>query len=258
MKLKIVLCLIFFLLVSGTTLAKQFNVLLFTKTNGWHHKSINAGVTAMEGLAEMHHFDLQWHEDAAHFNDDYLKTIDVVVFLSTSGEILTPAQRNALKRFVQSGKGFVGIHSASDTELNWPWYGKLVGHRFKIHPEIQTAKITRLDDRFPGMAFFHQEQLWTDEWYEFEPEQNINLHYLLSVDETTYSTYADWGRVSGNGMGAFHPISWYQTFQGGRSFYTALGHMPATYLNPQFLNHIYGGLYWAATGKGILQTKKEQ
>lgn len=94
--------------------------------------------------------------------------------------------------------------------------------------------------------------LWTDEWYDFGPENTKNLNYLLSVDQTTYDTHSDWGGgKKGNGMGAFHPIAWYQEFDGGRSFYTALGHLDAVYSNPIFLDHLYGGIYWSATGKGI-------
>lgn len=239
------------LMLSCGTFAEQFKALLFTKTAGWHHKSLNAGVSAIQNLAKMHHFSVDWHEDPSHFNDEYLSDIDVVIFLSTTGDILNTTHQNALQKFVRSGKGFVGIHSASDTELTWPWFGQLIGHRFKIHPVIQTAKITPINTHFPGMSFFHKEQLWTDEWYEFSSNHNNKLTYLLTVDESTYDPTANWGHISGNGMGDFHPIAWYQEFDGGRSFYTALGHMPATYSNPQFLNHIYGGIYWAATAKGI-------
>ena len=240
-----------FVLISSASQAKQFKALLFTKTAGWHHKSINAGVTAIEKLSQMHHFDVDWHEDPNHFNDNYLASIDVIIFLSTTGDILNKKQQSALQKFVRSGKGFVGIHSAADTEQNWPWFANLVGHKFRIHPVIQTAVITPINIAFPGMSFFKDKQLWTDEWYEFETHRNDKLTYLMTVDESTYDANADWGQLKGNGLGDFHPIAWYQKFEGGRSFYTALGHMAATYSNPQFLNHIYGGIYWAATGKGI-------
>jgi len=231
--------------------AKQFKVLLFTKTDGWHHKAINEGVTGFRNMARKHHFELEWHEDASRLNDENLKQFDVIVFLLTTGNILDAKQKLAMEKFIQSGKGFVGIHSASDTEYQWPWYQKLVGRHFIIHPEIQTAKLKVESRDFPGLATMPDELLWTDEWYEFSDAQIDNLHYILSVDESSFDPIADWGEVKGQGMGKFHPIAWYHQFDGGRSFYTGLGHLPANYENPLFLAHLYGGIYWAATGKGI-------
>jgi type 1 glutamine amidotransferase len=252
-KLQVKIVLFFILSVSSwSALAQQFNVLLFTKTDGWHHKSIPAGVENIQNLASEHHFNMVWHEDASHFNDKFLADIDVVVFMMTTGDILNEAQQGALTRFVQSGKGFVGIHSASDTEVDWPWYQKLVGRTFVIHPLIQTANIKVTNTDFPGMSSFQPSMLWTDEWYDFGPENSPNLNYLLTVDERSYNTQSDWGsNKKGNGMGKFHPIAWYQNFDGGRSFYTSLGHLNAIHHNPIFKQHLYGGIYWAATGKGL-------
>lgn len=237
--------------VSHLSFAKQFNALLFTKTAGWHHKSINAGVTAIQTLARQHHFDVEWHEEARHFNDENLARFDVVIFLSTTGDVLNEQQQGALKRFINAGKGFVGIHAAADTEYDWPWFGKLVGHRFKIHPEIQTAKMLKLNNDFPGMFAFAQAQLWTEEWYEFSEAESDNLNYILRVDESTFAPEADWGHVKGKGMGDFHPIAWYHEFDGGRSFYTGLGHMAGTYELESFRMHLYGGIFWAASGNNL-------
>ncbi|WP_440874141.1 ThuA domain-containing protein [Thalassotalea sp. PLHSN55] len=232
---------------------KQFNVLLFTKTNEWHHKSIPTAVQALQKLADKHYFNLVWHEESRYFNDDYLSAVDVVVFLSTTGDVLAEPEQQALQRFMSKGRGFVGIHSASDTEKNWPWFQQLVGHTFVIHPEVQTALLTVETDKFPGMSAFKKSMLWTDEWYDFSPNHNENLTYLLSVDERSYNTKSDWGKVNGKGMGEFHPIAWYQNFAGGRSFYTALGHLPAVYQDEAFLAHVYGGIFWAATGKNFTE-----
>ena len=230
--------------------AKQFRALLFTKTAGWHHQSILEGVSAVKLLAEKHHFDYEWHEDARQINSDNLARFDVIIFLNTTGDILNPEQQQAMQSFIQSGKGFVGVHSASDTEYDWPWYNQLVGRMFVIHPAIQTAKINVSDRQFPGVSLMPESFLWTDEYYHFSEPYSDNLKTILSVDETTYDPSATWGDVSVTGMGENHPVSWYQTFDGGRSFYTALGHMPATYQDPLFLQHLYGGIYWSATAKG--------
>ncbi|MBI1226978.1 MAG: ThuA domain-containing protein [Bacteroidetes bacterium] len=230
---------------------KQFKALLFTRTQGFHHESINEGVTAIKAMAQRNFFDVAWHEDPAKFNDEELKQYDVIIFLNTTGDILNDEQQAAMERFIRSGKGFVGIHSASDTEYDWPWYVQMVGRTFHIHPTIQTARIKVLDRKFPGFELMPDDRLWTDEWYQFDEEKSKDLHYLLSVDEATYNPKADWGRVSGTGMGSFHPLAWYHNYDGGRAFYTALGHMPEKYSDPAFLEHLYGGIYWAATGKGM-------
>ena len=244
---------IFCLLVSGGPVhAEQFKALLFTKTLGWHHKSLNAGVTAMQKLAALHDFGLEWHEDATRFSDDNLAQFDVIIFLSTTGDILNAEQQMAMEKFIRSGKGFVGIHSAADTEYGWPWYQKLVGRTFRIHPEVQTAKLKVENRSFPGLETMPDVFLWTDEWYDFGGENVDGLTYLLSVDESTYDVEAYWGGPArGKGMGDFHPIAWHHRFEGGRSFYTALGHLSASYEDTMLLSHIYGGIYWAATGKGL-------
>jgi type 1 glutamine amidotransferase len=230
---------------------KQFKALLFTKTAGWHHESIHEGVTSIKTLAERHNFEVEWHEDAKRFNNEFLAQFDVVIFLNTTEDILNEEQQDAFKSFIQSGKGFVGIHSASDTEYDWLWYNQLVGKMFHIHPIQQTAMLEVADSNFPGMKIFPKRFMWTDEWYEFKKiEYSKNLNVLLTVDENTYDTNVQWDEKNGSGMG-YHPISWYQEFDNGRSFYTALGHIPLIYNDAWFLNHIYGGIYWAATGKGI-------
>ena len=122
---------------------------------------------------------------------------------------------------------------------------------FRIHPLIQTAELEVIDRTFPGLERMPDRFGFTDEYYEFGEEMSDGLNYILTIDENTYDPVADWGQVAGDGMGAFHPLAWYQAFDGGRSFYTALGHLPAVYSDELFLEHLYGGIYWAATGKGI-------
>ncbi|HMQ88607.1 MAG TPA: ThuA domain-containing protein [Flavilitoribacter sp.] len=235
--------------VAGFSQGKQFKVLLFTKTNGFHHESINEGVDAIRKLGDRHFFDVSWQEDPGQFNDRNLEQYAVIIFLNTTGDILNEEQQAAFERFIQSGKGFVGIHSASDTEYDWAWYTKLVGHMFHIHPAIQTARLKVLDRKFPGLEYMPDTQLWTDEWYEFDPATTDGLNYIISVDESSYNPKVQWGQKIGNGMGDLHPIAWYHNYDGGRSFYTALGHLPAKYSEDAFLEHLYGGIYWAATGK---------
>ena len=251
------------LLFSSQAIAqKQFKVLLITETAGWHHESIDNGIVAINQLAATHNFEVYRQQEATKITENGLKGFDAVIFLSTTSDIFDDNEQAAFEKYIRSGKGYVGIHAASDTEYEWEWYTKLVGRMFHIHPAQQTAKLRIIDHNFPGLEHFPNTLLWTDEWYEFGEEKVDDLNYLITVDENTFDAEVTWkdnitdangnkiDRV-GKGNGEFHPISWYHEFDGGRSFYTALGHIEKVYENTWFLDHLYGGIYYAATGKGI-------
>lgn len=238
-------------MISPASFAQQFSVALFSKTAGFRHESINEGVTAIKALGKLHHFDVFWTEDAKRiFTDEVLAKHSVVIFLLTTGDVLDEQQQAAFERYIRAGGGYVGIHSASDTEYQWPWYTKMLGHMFRTHPPVQTAMVNVESHDFPGMERFPARFLFTEEWYEFDEPRSPKLNYLLSVDEATYEPKTRSGPQGGRAAG-FHPLSWYHLYDGGRAFYTALGHLPATYSDAQFMHHVYGGIYWAATGKGL-------
>lgn len=229
--------------------SKQFKALLVTTTRGFHHESIHTGVQALQELGQKHFFEVTLLQSQQEINDRFLERFHVIIFLNTTGNIFDTVQQAAMERFIRSGKGFVGIHSASDTEYEWEWYTKLVGRMFVTHPRVQTAKVFSLDNSFPGLQGFTNNILWTDEWYEFTPEKISGLNYLLGVDEESYSPVKKGSHVSGKEKSSLHPVAWYHEYDGGRSFYTALGHLPAVYHNVVFLDHLYAGIRWAATGK---------
>lgn len=248
--------------MSIQTNAQQFKVLLITETAGWHHESIDYGIAAINELAATHNFKVERQQKAEHINFERFNSFDAVIFLSTTGDIFNDEEQAAFEKYIQSGKGFVGIHAASDTEYEWEWYTKLVGRMFYIHPEQQTATLNFIDKNFPGLEHFPDAMLFTDEWYEFGEEKIDGLNYLITIDENTFDPNANFENHdvdeagnqidrTGSGMGDFHPISWYHEYDGGRSFYTALGHIEKVYENRWFLEHLYGGIYYAATGKGI-------
>ena len=250
--IRLFITLLFICSITGFTVSaqqKQFKALLVTTTRGWHHESLHYGVLAIKDLAVRNFFDVVLWEDPKGFTDKFLEQFQVVIFLNTTGDIFDSAQQKVMERFIQSGKGFVGIHSASDTEYDWEWYTKLVGRMFYIHPAVQTAKLKIIDTSFPGLQGFANDKLWTEEWYQFGPEKISGLNYILSVDESSYNPKVQWGDKKGEGMGQLHPVSWYHNFDGGRAFYTALGHLPTNFSDPAFLNHLYAGIFWAATGK---------
>ena len=235
----------------------QFRVLVFTSPDYWHNAVIPTAISEFRKIAEKHFFEMEWSQEASRFNEDNLKDYSVIVFLHATGSSLDEEQMNSLRKFVRRGGGFVGIHAASVTQDEDEWFQKLVGRVFTGHPEKQTAIINVMDKNFPACMHLPDHWVWTDEWYEFGEALTGSMHVLLSVDESTYNARRVVDGKEINGMGEFHPISWYQEYDGGRSFYTALGHLEAHYTDARFLDHIYGGIYWAATGKGILKDASE-
>jgi type 1 glutamine amidotransferase len=217
--------------------APQFAVLVFTKTTGFRHESIPAGIAAVQALGAQQHFAVDTSEDATVFTLDNLARYRVVIFLNTTGEILDAAQQAVFEQFIRQGGGFVGIHSASDTEYDWPWYGQLIGAYFASHPALQTATVKVADATHPSTRPLPAAWTRYDEWYNFRAVPSPTVHVLLTIDETTYT---------GGSMGAHHPLAWYHQYDGGRAWYTAMGHTTEAYQEPLFVQHILGGILWAA------------
>lgn len=209
-------------------------VLVFTKTSGFRHKSIETGVKTIEELSKLNNFEITHTEDAAVFTPDSLKQYQLVIFLNTTGDILNADEEKAFESFIKNGGSFMGIHSATDTEYEWPWFGKLVGAYFLNHPEQATATIKRVNSKHPSTKHLQEKWVHYDEWYNFKSiNQDINV--LLNLDELTYE---------GGKNGENHPIAWYHEFDGGRSFYTGLGHTDESYAEPEFQQHLLGGILY--------------
>ena len=113
------------------TLGAEELVLVFSKTAGFRHDSIDEGIAAVCELAGAEGIAVDATEDAANFTAEPLGEYDAVVFLSTTGDVLNAEQQAAFEAYIQGGGGFAGIHAASDTEYDWPWYGDLVGAYFQ-------------------------------------------------------------------------------------------------------------------------------
>lgn len=230
----------FFMIISFTyatgNIAQELpRVLLFTKTAGFRHDNIEKGVAALKLLGDSNGIAVEHTEDASIFEDKQLERYQAIIFFSTTGDIFNDTQKAAFVRYIQSGNGFVGIHAASDTEHNWPWYGAMIGAYFMSHPEIQTADLHIKDHQHPATR--HLPAVWTrkDEWYDFK-NLSAQVHVLMTIDEGTYK---------GGKMGSYHPMSWYHEYDGGRAFYTALGHTNESFDEPNFLLHILGGIRYA-------------
>ena len=166
-KNKIIQSLTFFIvlgLFSTTLYANSFRVLVFSKTEGFRHSSIPTGIAAITQLGQEYGFIVEATENATLFNFENLQKFEVIIFLSTTGDVLSIEQQNAFEQYIHNGGGFVGIHAASDTEYDWPWYGKLVGAYFDSNPQNQTPTIQVTDQNH--ISTKHLSKFWerTDEW----------------------------------------------------------------------------------------------
>lgn len=230
------------------------HMLVFSKTAGWRHDSIPAGIAALQKLAGQHGFTLEATEDASVFTDENLKRFNTLVFVNTTGDILDAQQEVAMERFIQAGGGFVGIHAAADTETGgeWFWYRRLVGGVFKSHPgepdNVQHARLHVLQPEHPATRELPRSFEMTDEWYDYLELYPFRRD-LLTVDENTYI-----GGLHGN----YHPITWYHQFDGGRAFYTGLGHTSEMFSEPHFLALLTRGLRYATGGSPALDYSKSR
>jgi PKD repeat protein/glucose/arabinose dehydrogenase/plastocyanin len=226
----------------------RFRALVFSKTAGFRHDSIPAGHDAMDALADEHNFQVDHTEDSTLFRPEILEHYDTVVFLSTTGDVLNDDQQAAFEEYIQGGGGYVGIHAGSDTEYDWNWYGHLVGAYFLSHPPGTTnAAVDVEDHNHPSTASLPDRYERVDEWYNFKsPDfQDVgeddysprgDVHVLATVDESTYD------EQDGNATDDDHPITWCQRYEGGRSWYTGMGHTIESFSEENFLTQVLGGL----------------
>ena len=248
-------CLVFLLFSCGVTQPdlepEGSGVLVFTKTKGYRHGSISDGVNMIESLGEKHGWEVEQDESADPFNSlDSLLTYRVIIWCNTSGNnLLNEAQRTNFEQYIRQGGGFVGIHAATDTyrDGSWTWYNELVGAIVQSNPNhtkgdhVNTMDIS--NKRHESVAHMGAEWEKREEYYYWDEnggwlyDQN---EILLTVRETTGPN----GQV--NGYDRAREMSWYKEYDGGRSFYTALGHHGSDYRDDQqFISHVEGGILWA-------------
>jgi type 1 glutamine amidotransferase len=234
------------LLLLGSTIALQDNLpagdlLVFSRTEGSRHDSIEPGIAAIRKLATKSGLGVHATEDSDVFETDRLREFRVIVFLNTTLDVLAEDQEAALKAFVQGGGGFVGIHSAADTEYDWPWYGQLVGAYFNGHPNdpnVREGILHVADSTHAATCGLPRPWIRVDEWYDYR-YVNPDVNVLLLADELSYK------RPEEEPSSEPHPISWYHEFDGGRVFYTGLGHTIESFAEPLYLEHIWGGIRYA-------------
>lgn len=218
-------------------------VLVFSKTTGFRHSSIPNGIAAITKLGQENGFDVDTTENANMFNEDTLKKYSAIIFLSTTGNVLDYRQRAAFERYIQAGGGYMGIHAAADCEYDWGWYGRLVGGYFYDHPgihdtfhNVQPGMFNVVDQSNAATKDLPKQWQRTDEFYSFKKLDSANIHVLIKIDESTYN---------GGKRMVNHPMTWYHEYDGGRAFYTALGHTEDSYTETNYLKLLLGGIQYA-------------
>ena len=213
------------------------SILVFSKTGGFRHTSIEKGIEALKKMGGLQHWKMNFSEDASLFTKAELSKYNLILFLNTTGDILNPDEQTAFENYIKSGGNYLGVHAASDTEFDWPFYAEMVVAQFKSHPKQQNATLIKTPNcKHPSVQHYKATFDKFDEWYNFRKPVASYVNVVLSIDENSYQ---------GNRMGTYHPISWYHVFQGGRVFYTAMGHDEASYSNADFLKHLQEGIRWA-------------
>jgi type 1 glutamine amidotransferase len=233
----------------------QFKLLVLAIPNKYHYEYIPIARDSLEKLARLHAFELTYANKPDVFEGDLKQYAAVMILNTQAAEELNPAQRARFEAYMREGGNAVVVHRAAITPPagqpnHWGWYEKLVGRTFRTHPMLQTAAVDTVDARFPATYGIPARWIWSDEWYETTNPYQVAIHPVLNVDESTYDPTKIWPGQVANGMGREHPVAWWHQVDKGRVFVTLLGHNGEMYRDPQYLAHLWGGIWWAALGKG--------
>lgn len=238
------------LAMSDSLAEDQFKLLVVAIPGKYHYEYIPVARDSLERLAKLHAFGLTYTNKTQVFEGD-LSQYAAVMFLNTQSEEFTPAQRAKFEAYMRGGGNAIVVHRAAITPPNdWVWYEKMVGRSVGPHPKLQTGVVTTVDKDFPATFGIPARWIWSDEFYVTTNPYNVKINTVLSVDEASYDPTLIWPGQTVKGMGKDHPIAWHHRHESGRVFVTTLGHNGEMYRDPQYLNHLLGGIYWAATGRG--------
>lgn len=222
---------------------EKLSLAVFTRENQWVHPSTPIAAQALQDRGVALGWRVQVTGDPNALDDALLAGTDVVMFSVTSGNVLDEDARARLEQFFKGGGGYVGTHSASSTEHDWPFYKVLVPATFRTHPAIQEGYLTIEADGDPIVADLPDPWIRTDEFYTFyERPEELGLKVLIALDEARMDPVA----YPADARVGYHPLAWTHDNHGGRAFYTALGHTPESYSEPLFMQMLERGIEWAA------------
>jgi len=229
---------------SGIKTGGQKKVLIYTRNGeGYIHDNIEASAKALKEICNEIKVETEVSDNPESFTTENLEQFHAIIFANTNNEaFITDDQRNAFKKFIRSGGGFVGIHSACGSERKWPWFWAMLGGKFLRHPPLQPFDIKVIERNHPSTRFLPDIWKWQDECYYIN-NLNPDIHVLLAVDLTTIKD-ENRDEYPGTTFGDLFPLAWYHQFEGGREWYTALGHKPEHYADTLFRQHLMGGIMW--------------
>ena len=229
------------------TPAEKFRVLVYTKNGeGYVHENRAASVAALQKLGRENGFDVTASDDPALFTDDNLRQYAGLIFSNTNNDIFaTEAQKQAFQRYIRRGGGFVGLHSASGSERQWDWFAQVLGGRFFRHAKQQDFDVRVIDRTHASTRTLPEVWHIRDDECYYLKLLNPDIHVLLAADLTTVEDEKK-SEYPGDVFGTLFPLAWCHEVDGGRAWYTALGHRPEQYQDPMLLQHILGGIRWAA------------
>jgi len=225
--------------------AAQIKILIYTHNGkGYVHENISASVDALKKMCTLQGYETESTSDPAIFTPENMKRFSCIIFSNTNNEAFdTEDQKQSFVNYIHNGGGFVGIHSASGSERQWPWFSAMLGGKFVRHPDLQKFTIKVIDHDHPSTKFLGDDWSWEDECYYLD-QLNPDIHILLAADLNTLTDEKK-SEYPGSTFGHYFPIAWYHEFEGGRQFYTALGHKAEYYKDELFLKHLLGGIEWS-------------
>jgi len=234
----------FIIMGAARSQESQKRVLIYTKNGeGFVHDNINKSVIALKKICDELKISYVVSDDPSIFAAGFDKKFYAVIFSNTNNEAFdTEDQRMVFQKFIQNGGGFVGIHSACGSERDWPWFSAMVGAKFVRHPDFQPFDIKVLNKKHPSTYFLPDTWSWADECY-FMNRINPDINVLLAADLTTIED-PEMEQYPGDTFGDLFPLAWYHEYDGGREFFTALGHDKKHYKDEYFIQHLKGGIIW--------------
>ena len=198
---------LFLLLTLFSVDAFAQSILVYTKNGeGYVHDNIDNCVKMFQKIGAEHGYEIIHSDDPSIMNEDQLQKFDAIVFANSNNEGFdNDQQRLAFQKYIMSGGGFMGIHSASGSERQWPWFWSILGGKFKRHPKYQEFTMKVLDTAHPSVAHLGDEWTWTDECYFLDNLNPLN-QVVLAAD---LSSVEDEGKKEypGSTFGQLLPLS---------------------------------------------------